>query len=118
MYNIDNSNEYKKLINELKQLISDKRKMVIALDGNCGAGKTTLSKRLSASLEIPTVSVDDYLNRNLGYYIDALKYDDFKHTIESLKDKSYIIEGCCLLMLLNKLNVRSLYTSLFEENKQ
>lgn len=39
---------------------SDKQPIAVALDGRCGAGKTTLAAKLSEVFECPVVSMDDF----------------------------------------------------------
>lgn len=53
-------NELALIQERLPALLSTKEHILIAIDGRCASGKTTLAKRLSHALSAPFVSCDDF----------------------------------------------------------
>lgn len=70
----------------------------VGIDGVDGCGKTTLAKTLAAQLKIPLISVDDYLNKKRGSYLEHLRYENLKWTFHA--QSPCIMEGVCLLQVL------------------
>ena len=53
MRQVNRINEYaNKIISEINRLLQEKKPVFAAIDGRCGAGKTTLGEKLSTRLEI------------------------------------------------------------------
>lgn len=75
----------------------------IGVDGVDGCGKTTLAKSLAEQLDIPLISLDDYLDKNRGGYLDHLRYEELKRAFHA--ESQCIIEGVCLLQALDIVNV-------------
>lgn len=73
----------------------------VGIDGTNGSGKTTLAKELSSSLGYPLLSLDNFLEKNQGGFVEHLKYSELIAEIGSLK--SFIVEGVCLLEVLRRL---------------
>lgn len=49
-----------KLITRIKALISDKKFVIIGIDGRCGAGKTTLANKIQESIPCNIIHMDDF----------------------------------------------------------
>ncbi|MEW5966384.1 MAG: shikimate kinase [Pseudomonadota bacterium] len=75
----------------------------IGADGVDGCGKTTLAKSLAEQLEIPLISLDDYLDKNRGGYLGHLRYEELKRAFHA--ESQCIVEGVCLLQALEIANL-------------
>ena len=53
-------NEISCIIQKVNELLKNKERIVIAIDGRCTSGKTTLAKALAEALSAPVVSCDDF----------------------------------------------------------
>lgn len=53
-------NEYKYVIDEIKNLLKDNEKLVIAIDGRCGGGKSSLGAMLSEEFDGSLFHMDDF----------------------------------------------------------
>ena len=49
--------------NAIQQLLSEKETMIVAIDGNCTAGKTTLANQLAANYDCNIFHMDDFFLR-------------------------------------------------------
>ena len=76
----------------------------IGIDGVDGCGKTTLAKSLVGQLDIPLISLDDYLDKNRGGYLDHLRYEELRRAFHA--KPQCIVEGVCLLQALELANFR------------
>jgi len=76
----------------------------IVIDGDLGAGKTTLGKMLAEIIGIKLISLDCFLgeNRSLPYW-EQINYVSLQKTI--LTDPQIIIEGVCALKILARIDV-------------
>lgn len=73
----------------------------VGIDGVNGVGKSTLAKELSKRLGCRLLSLDEFLEKNQGGFVEHLKYSELSAEIRSLK--SFVIEGVCLLEVLHRL---------------
>ena len=76
---------------------------VIGLDGTNGARKTTIASALAIDLNLPLISLDDYLRKNKGSFIEHIKYEELSKDTHA--EQRFIIEGVCLLEVLEKVEV-------------
>ncbi len=78
--------------------------MLIGIDGELGAGKTTFARELSRQTGIRRVHLDDYLDTGRGEYVNAL---DFRAIDAKLKESTgpVIVEGVCLLNVFDRLGI-------------
>lgn len=53
-------NEINCIIPKVNELLKSKERVIIAIDGRCTSGKTTLAKALAGALSAPFVSCDDF----------------------------------------------------------
>ena len=54
------SKERAEIRKRIHALLSHKERVIIAIDGRCASGKTTLAKNLAHDLSVPYVSCDDF----------------------------------------------------------
>jgi hypothetical protein len=88
---------------ELVKAIAERRPQVVAIDGFLGAGKSTLARRLQQALGYPSVHLDDFVRRHEGRFQSNL---DLRRLAESLKAEYLIVEGVCVLAVLEMLGIR------------
>ncbi|NRT94069.1 hypothetical protein [Clostridium beijerinckii] len=53
-------NEYKYVFDEIKNLLKDNEKLVIAIDGRCGGGKSSLGAILAEEFDCSLFHMDDF----------------------------------------------------------
>ncbi|NOW04479.1 uridine kinase family protein [Clostridium beijerinckii] len=53
-------NEYKYVFDEIKNLLKDNEKLVIAIDGRCGGGKSSLGAMLAEGFDCSLFHMDDF----------------------------------------------------------
>ena len=84
----------------------------IIVDGDPGAGKTTLAGKIANDLAYKVISFDDYLPGDFEGepkpYVDQIGYDALQKEILASEEK-IVIEGVLALKVLAKLNVRQDY---------
>jgi hypothetical protein len=88
-------------LTELGRRIRSRQFGLLAIDGPPGSGKTYAAQYLANELQIPCIHVDDFLIEHEGGYVDYIRYDDLE---ESLADAPAIIEGVCLLEILQRVD--------------
>ncbi len=76
----------------------------IAIDGDHGAGKSTLAKALAFALQFQYIELDSYLERNQRAYVDYIDYGSLAVALKTTQ--SFVIEGVCLLEVLERVNFR------------
>jgi hypothetical protein len=107
------------LIEQIRALLPpDGGPLILGVDGNEGAGKSTLASSLSAALTAPVIHVDSYAQPNRGKYSDSIRYDDLRADIErQLRGgRAIVVEGVCLRQVLERIALRpqiSIYVRLF-----
>src|SRR5690242_17309784 len=72
----------------------------VGIDGIDGCGKTTLAKIIAAKLGRKLFSLDDYLEKDKGKFIEFIDYA--KLCAEADAAGEYVIEGVCLLRVLQR----------------
>ena len=92
------------LINELGQ----RSAFLLGIDGELGAGKTTLAKILSNSLDADCIHLDEFIKSSAGSYSQRINYSTLD-SILKVKKCRLIIEGICLLSVLKKLDLNSIF---------
>lgn len=90
------------LIDLIALNISNDQFNLIGLDGCPNSGKTDLATILAERFDANKLSIDDYLNKNMGGYQNFIKYDKLKKDldIEKKDNNLVIVEGVCLMEIL------------------
>ncbi|MGN4963625.1 shikimate kinase [Aeromonas dhakensis] len=88
------------LITEIKKLEAGS---IIAIEGPCSSGKTTLSQVISKRLRLQHIDTDSFIINTDGEYISWLDIEHLKEVIKSFSDrkKSFIVSGICLQRTLS-----------------
>ncbi|WP_435274836.1 hypothetical protein ACMAZF_16485 [Psychrobium sp. nBUS_13] len=89
---------------DLIEILNEKYKGIIAIDGDLGGGKSIIANELSEKTQIPVVHVDDFLVPRTGRYVDSIQYLDLEKSIRK-SGRPMIIEGICLLDVLNRIDL-------------
>ena len=93
-----------KLVAYIQQIRSPT--LVIAIDGWPGAGKTFLAETLARALEIPTFDLDSYVLKNQGEYLERIKFDELKESINNAGDQ-FILSGVFILDVFAKIELKA-----------
>lgn len=91
-------------LKELENIIITRRPKIIAIDGELGAGKTTIATKLSCAHGYDCIHLDDFLLHEQEKFVDALRPDDLEAAINRI-NHPFIIEGVCPLQVLNTLGI-------------
>lgn len=89
-------------LSEILKILRATKPRLIGIDGVDGSGKSTLALSLSKELGWPHIDLDNYLDKNLGQYVNHIYYDTVQGRLDDAKEP-IIIEGVCLLAILKKL---------------
>lgn len=91
-------------IKSIAERIRNQPIQIIAIDGIDCSGKTTLAKRLQRRLKCHRISLDTYLKKNSGNYVDFINYQRLQQNI-SRSSNLLLIEGTCCLAVLDRVHV-------------
>lgn len=72
----------------------------IGVDGIDGVRKTSASAALAEALGVPLISLDNYLIKNQGGFVQFLRYDELDSALR--RSDRFIVEGVCLLQVLER----------------
>lgn len=104
--------EHYKLIEDLRSHIRLGKKLLIGIDGDSGAGKSSLAKFLSWQFSIYPINLDFFLQKQEGqegnYYYSGLNFAEINKQIDQghYVDGPVIIEGIFLLETLKRLGIK------------
>ena len=86
---------------------------LISIDGLNQAGKSTLAKNLVKLMDTECIEVYHYLEKHKGGYIDYIRYNDLRESINRIRQKSrvLIIDGICILEILNRIGIKPAITN-------
>lgn len=104
---------------DLEQILRDKNlkdKVVVAIDGKCGSGKTTLAEELKNKFDLSVVHMDDFYlpfqKRSKNWMNEIGGHMDFDRLIESVlvpyknhKETDYISYDCHNDKYLQKIDI-------------
>ncbi len=76
---------------------------LIGVDGLDGCRKTTLALELAGHTHYQVISLDTFLDKNKGAYIDNIDFGGVRRAVQ--KQKS-IVEGVCLLKVLDRAGLK------------
>lgn len=71
----------------------------IGVDGNNGVGKTTIAREIGQRLQLPVISLDDYLENHGDGFVEFLRYPDLA---DAISGDEFVVEGVCLLEALSR----------------
>jgi len=80
----------------------------LLIDGDQGAGKTTLAKQIAKVLEAEVISLDDYLLMDGRSYWEQIDYGLLLSKLSSSGPR-VVVEGVCALKILAKIKIRHDY---------
>lgn len=96
-------------ISDLAEEIRDQsagERIIISVDGFDGSGKSSLGQDLANLIDAQFVDIDHYLVENQGGFLNFIRYDPLFNSIKDHMDtSSCIVAGCCILEVLNHLNI-------------
>lgn len=95
-----------RLARALRRVLPRGRRVLIGVDGVDGSGKTPLAFGLAERIPAKVVSLDRFLNRNRGSYVQHLRRQQLRRTIVSYQGP-VIVEGVCLRSVLRRLRLRA-----------
>jgi uridine kinase len=52
--------DFQMIISEVKKLLSEKERVILAIDGRCASGKTTFAKKLLENFDCNVIHMDDF----------------------------------------------------------
>lgn len=90
----------------LRRILPRGRRVLIGVDGVDGSGKTPLAFGLAERIPAKVVSLDQFLNRNRGSYVQHLRREQLRKAIFSHQGV-IIVEGVCLRSVLRRLRCRA-----------
>jgi hypothetical protein len=87
---------------------SNYNKKIICVDGEDGIGKSTsITPSIAKNIQSKIISIDKYLKKEKGGYIDFIKYKDLENDVlKAIKHNNVIIEGVLLLKILERLKIK------------
>ncbi len=84
---------------------------MISIDGNTGAGKSTLASNISEKLGIIHLKLDDekFLHQNKGGCLKFVKFNVLLNEIELIVEsgKISIVDSVCILKILDNIGINS-----------
>ena len=81
------------------------RPEIIGVDGDLGAGKTTVADQISAQLRFPCLHLDAFLLKGRGTYLPHIRTAQLRASIDARKGP-IVVEGLCLLAALAQISVQ------------
>lgn len=97
--------EYEKLLTQLwAEMGPDQRPLLIGIDGQAGAGKTSLSNWLAWQLGFPAIHLDLFLEQSENPAPVRRRFSDLYRCIKARGSRPLIIEGVLLLDALDEIN--------------
>ena len=76
---------------------------LIGIDGLDGCRKSTVAQRLAGHTNHDVVSLDSFLGKNKGKYVDFI---DLNAVREAVRDRTAILEGVCLLDVVERAGLK------------
>lgn len=81
---------------------------IITIDGWMGSGKTYFKEQIKFN-DLMKISLDDYIEKETGLYLEVFKYDELKSLInKSLEHKKkLLIDGVCINEILQDIDIEA-----------
>ena len=77
---------------------------LIVFDGRPNAGKTYIAREMAKELGATSVDVDDYLERDLGMFLGALRIDELRRALEGAAPP-VLFSSVCARQVIEKLGL-------------
>src|SRR5437868_5905599 len=74
---------------------------VFGIDGVDGCGKSKLGASLGQTLGWPVISLDGFLEKERGSYVQWIRYADLRQAVANARGPM-VVEGVCLLEVLER----------------
>ncbi len=78
---------------------------IIGIDGDLGAGKSSLSRWLSTRLALPVIHLDDHLNAGGSSFVESIDRRGLRRAIDTA-GRPVIVEGICLLAAMDTVGLQ------------
>jgi hypothetical protein len=92
---LDGPTSLEELCDKVKELMPNRPKVFIGIDGMNGVGKTCLACELAPLLGGTVISLDDHLDKKRGAYAACIRCHEVTAAIEAINGR-IVIEGICL----------------------
>lgn len=92
------------LHSRLKSLMPDEGRICIGIDGMNGSGKTHLVGKLAPLLGAKVISLDHYLNKEQGSYVQHIRCEEVRAAVEA-SASPILIEGTCLRAVADRCGI-------------
>jgi len=90
---------------------------IITIDGRLASGKTTLANEICQIFGYILISIDDFLDKRIGKYFDAINFEKLTEFIVSTP-RPLIIEGICIAKVVETLGITPDYRIFLSESVQ
>ncbi|MDO3527528.1 hypothetical protein ACNRBH_09155 [Ralstonia pseudosolanacearum] len=92
-------------VSDLESLLRTVEHGLITFDGCTSSGKTTLMNNLAGRLKCPAIDLDQYLDRQRGEFVNALRLPALTDAIEQGCQQSpvVLVSGVCMREVLDRL---------------
>lgn len=103
--------DIEQIIKEIQVRISKDKIEVITIDGDTGAGKSTLATSISTRIGVIHLKLDNerYLYKNQGGCLKYIKYETLFNDIKEIisTGKIVLVDSVCILKILKNINIKS-----------
>lgn len=99
----------KTVVSDVEGLVAEllaRKPCRIGVDGIDGVGKSETSAVVACKLGLPVIGLDDYVQKNRGGYVSYIDYSAVAERIAESYGANFVIEGVCLLEVMERLGVR------------
>lgn len=81
-----------------------RRPRLVGVDGDMGAGKTTIATKIAERLSYSCIHLDSFMEKGRGSFLPSLRYKELRVAI--LRQRGpMVVEGICLLAALERISV-------------
>ncbi|KVV20740.1 hypothetical protein WK78_25860 [Burkholderia cepacia] len=93
---------------------------LITFDGCMLAGKTKLMREIEGRLKVQGLDLDDFVERQQGMFVEALRLQELAAAIEQARAKSEVVllSGICMLEVLERIGRESNLTVYVQANNR
>ena len=107
-------------VEALEHRVLEIRDGLITFDGCMLAGKTGLMREIARRLEVQGLDLDDFVDRQQGVFVEALRLQELIAAIQQASAKSGVVllSGICMLEVLERIGRESNLTVYVQANNQ